>query len=322
MHNPTNTPQLPSDLLAWIRRLAFGSPQLADLSAPQLEQLAQVVVWSNLRDELKRLADLNRIDYPREKELFLQNAGRSGSAATRRAYTRALDTLEAWCRTRGLTVPEMKPRDADEFLYAQRARTRAGASIRLDAAGAGAFFSFLERRHDFLTNPFRGSRARPPRTPSRVPGVPSSAEVEVLIQAARPELRAVLVCLSSRGLRVGALPTLVLRGSRFSGHSKGKAIAGSLPAEALEAIAGAGLNPRRPFAGVTAKLLACRVRYHCRSVHRAGLVSETFSSHDFRHFFAVTEYHRDKDLYRLRVLLGHWDICVTERYLRSIQVLD
>jgi len=78
-------------------------------------------------------------------------------------------------------------------------------------------------------------------------------------------LRAAIVCMSSRGFRVGALPTLVIDKGEFSGGSKGKTILGKMPAEALESIQACGLNLRRPFASFSSRFLA----------------------HDLRHDFAV-----------------------------------
>lgn len=315
-------PESSTDLLHWVRRLATQTPQLTDLTAPQLEHLAQAVVWTTLRDELKRLSDLARIDYPSERRLFLENAGPTGSPATRMAYERSLNRLEAWCLTKGLSVPELKPRDADDFLYSLRAEARAPASVRLEAAGAGSFFSFLERRHDFITNPFRGSRARPANIPVRDPVVPDARLVALIIEAAGPELRAILTVLSRRGLRVGALPTMVIWQSRFVARSKGKKISGTLPPEVMEAVRQARLDERRPFAGHTARRLSDRVRRHCWRLHQSGRLPRTYSAHDLRHFYAVTEYTARPDLYRLKVLLGHSGIGVTERYLRSLRIHD
>lgn len=319
----TFSPQTASqdEVLALARRLAFDSPQLTDLTPAQLEHIAQVVVVVNLRDELKRLADLARIDYEKERNAFLLNASRTGSWSTIRAYVYGLCRLEDWVGRHGLAVLELTPRQADNYIYGLRALGRAPASIRLDTAAASAFFSFLERRFDFVRNPFRGSRARPAPRPVREPVIPTEAELMTLINAAESSLRAAIVCMSSRGFRVGALPTLVIEKGEFSGWSKGKGIWGKMPAEALESIEACGLNPRRPFADFSSRVLSHRVRYLARTLAERGAVREAFSAHDLRHYFAVNEYLNHRDLYRLKVLLGHYDVSVTERYLRTIRVL-
>ena len=44
-------------------------------------------------------------------------------------------------------------------------------------------------------------------------------------------------------------------------------------------------------------------------------------AHDFRHYFAATEYQKDHDIYRVSKLLNHASIAVTETYLKSINVI-
>lgn len=304
-----------------IHKIIEEAPTLFDLDPGQLEVLARAVVWGNLRDELKRRSDLARIPYTEEKEVFLQQAGRSGSEATRSAYRRSLDKAEAWCRTQGIQVLEMGPREADDFLYGLRTDGRAPASVRLDAAGVSSFFSFLERRYRAVTNPFRGSRARPAAVPVRELAVPGPDDWKVLTDSADPALKAALVCLGARGFRVGALPTLILRHGKFRGRSKGRVIMGRLPVEVLEALGAAGLDPRQPFQTVSAKQLGHRVRHHCRKLHAQGRIGAVYSAHDLRHYFAVQDYAAHRDIHRLKGLLGHHSVETTERYLRSVQVL-
>jgi hypothetical protein len=42
------------------------------------------------------------------------------------------------------------------------------------------------------------------------------------------------------------------------------------------------------------------------------------SCHDFRHFYAVTEYQKDRDIHRVKDLLHHSSIEITDNYLRSL----
>ena len=45
-----------------------------------------------------------------------------------------------------------------------------------------------------------------------------------------------------------------------------------------------------------------------------------YSAHDFRHYFAVSEYLKDKDIYKLSKLLDHSNISVTEGYLKGLKI--
>lgn len=59
-------------------------------------------------------------------------------------------------------------------------------------------------------------------------------------------------------------------------------------------IRAARLDSRRPFAGTTESKLA-----------ESGTISAAYSAHDFRHFYAITEFRKDRDVYRVSKLLGH-----------------
>ncbi len=216
---------------------------------------------------------------------------------------------------------ELTPRQADNYIYDLRAEGRAPASIRLDIAAISSFFSFLERRFDGIRNPFRGTKARPANLPTRELLIPTVGELQAMLEAADPELAAAMTCLSGRGFRIGALPTLVIDGDHFSGRSKGKTIYGQMPEKVLKAIEAAGLNPRRPFFHVPSKLISGRIRHLAWKLAQKGKVREAFSAHDLRHYFAVNEYQKNLDLYRLKELLGQHSVGVTERYLRSIRIL-
>lgn len=50
----------------------------------------------------------------------------------------------------------------------------------------------------------------------------------------------------------------------------------------------------------------------------AGKLRAKYSVHDLRHFFAVSLYEQTKDIYRLKEVLGHDTIGVTEAYVRSL----
>lgn len=304
-----------------VKRISRGQPSLAELPPDQLDLLAHAVVTTNLMEALRRLADLEGIDWAAEKALFLRTVSPTGSAATVRTYQDGLRRLEAWCQIQGLNPVGLGPAQADDYLYSLRSESRAAASVRLDAAGASSFYSFLGRRHASVINPFRGSRARP-KVSWGVPVVPSPADLGVLLVHANPLQSAVLTVLAGRGLRIGALPTLKVRGNRFWGTSKGRSIRGSWGPVIPVVLEAAGLDPVRPFARWTDKQLGHLVRGHSRRLFDRGLVGSVYSAHDFRHYFAVAEYRRDPNVFRLEKLLGHTSVATTETYLRSLDVLD
>jgi hypothetical protein len=135
------------------QRIAREAPTLAQLAPEEIEHVARIVMGQRLVRDLDRKADLAGIDYKVERETFLEQAGRTKSPNTRRAYTSALDRLETFAARRALPVLAMKPRDADDFAYCLSAEGRASASVRRDLAAASSFFAFLERRAESVHNP-------------------------------------------------------------------------------------------------------------------------------------------------------------------------
>lgn len=299
-------------------RIAHASPNLEALSLPQLEALARVVVAERLKDDLKGRAELARIDYPAERNAFLDHAGRTASLNTRRAYAAALDRLDAFAAFKGIPVPGMKAKDADDYAYSLSSAGRAPATVRRDIAAASSFFTFLERRFDFVRNPFRGTKARPAKRATKAASFPTETELAKILDTLPPAIRAAAVVMAARGLRVGALPSLSIRSGRFTARSKGKDISGDFPAAALNAIRKAGLDTKQPFAGMKEANLATQFRYYTEKLADAGTIAEPYSVHDLRHYFAVKEYRAKKDIVRVRTLLGHASIQVTETYLRGI----
>ena len=109
---------------------------------------------------------------------------------------------------------------------------------------------------------------------------------------------------------------------RFKARSKGKDISGELPGNALATIKAANApDKRRPFARIKEDALAHRIEYYIGKLHTAGKIGAAYSCHDFRHFFAVTEYRKDKDIKRAQGLLFHSGIQITDRYLRGLGVV-
>ena len=287
-------------------------------------KVVQMAAIQETTDNIRAAAKLAGINYSTEKETFLENAGRTQSTHTRAAYRAALNRLDAWAAWQKINPLELTPAQADDFIYSLRhdKNQKTGAAYsaardRLIVSAASAFFTWLERRHAGIKNAFRGIKARPALKYNR-PDVPSALEVETIIRELPADLAAAAAVMAYRGLRAGALPSLTISGGKFSGHSKGKDIAGELPSVALEAIKTAALPLRGPFSGLNVNTLEKRIARAIARFHKTGKVQGNYSAHDLRHFYAITEYGKDKDIYRVMRLLGHASIQVTANYLRGL----
>lgn len=283
----------------------------------QRAQAVQFAALLNTAQKVIAAANLAGINYRAEQETFLENAGRTQSLHTRTAYRAALGRFNAWAARQQLNPLEVSPAQADDFIYSLRGG-RSAASIRLDVSAASSFFTWLERRHAGIKNPFRGTKARPAKKQDGKIEIPDALDVETILRKLPADLAAAVAVMAYRGLRVGLLPTLAISGDRFFGRSKGKDISGALPTATLKAIKAAGLPLRGPFAGVLPNTLEKRIARAVAKLYATGKVQAAYSAHDFRHFYAVTEYRRDRDIHRVSRLLGHASILVTESYLKGL----
>ena len=300
------------------KKIATESPKLVDLPEEDLEKLARAVVAEGLKDELRKAADLEKVDYKGEREKFVSRASRTGSQRTKQLYSDALDKLDAWCKKQGIATLELTPALADDWIESLKAEGKAASTIRLLVAAGSSFWTWLERRHTELRNPFRGTRARPLNKPKRKLEIPTDGEIRIIENAADGWFKAAIVMMSLVGLRAGALPSLSISGDRYTCTTKGKEQRGKVPEEAREAILKAGLSLRSPFKDKAVHEIEDRFRYLTKKLRASGQIASRYSCHDLRHFFAIQIYESTHDVYQVEKALGHANVGVTENYLRSL----
>jgi site-specific recombinase XerC len=292
-------------------------PEPGKWTQKQKEQAIEFAALLDTAQKVIAAKNIAGINYSGEKETFLNNAGRTQSEHTRKAYRAGLERLDAWAAAQGINPLEMTPAQSDDFIYSLRGRS--AASIRLDVAAASSFFTWMHRRHNAIDNPFRGSKARPAKKSVKEVDPPQAAEeIETIIRELPASLAAAAAIMAYRGLRAGALPTLSIAGGKFTGFSKGKPIQGKLPPEALDAIKAASLPLRGPFAGILPNTLEKQIARAIKKLYQAGEVKAAYSAHDLRHYYAITEYRKDRDIRRVSKLLGHASIQITQNYLEGL----
>ncbi|MCK9545021.1 MAG: site-specific integrase [Novosphingobium sp.] len=306
------------DLIAFeniLHHMVENTPDLQSLSPEQLQAVAKAVLFDELKADLKQKVDIARIPYEELRAIFLERVAKR-SKATYKAYKTAIEALEAFNSRRGTDLLEMKAKDADAFISSLEGSS---ATVRLRTASVSAFFTFLEREtSQRVMNPFRGTRERPQRE-SATPIIPTIDEINKIIDSVKPSIRAGIIAILEHGFRVGALGTLTIWGGRFTTISKGKEVTGTISPKVIEAIKEAGLDNRKPFASLAKNSIQNAFNYATRQLLKNGKINAIYSVHDLRHFFAIQQYLIDRDIYRLKTLLNHASIQVTETYLKGIE---
>jgi site-specific recombinase XerD len=293
-------------------KIAREAPELKDLNKEQLGQIAKIVITQRLTDELNRKANIANVDYRMEKEIFLMVSSRTGSEYTQSSYKRALNILEKYAKRNNINILLMDYAQADNFINSLGGSPN---SKRLIIAGISSFYSYMERRNASIHNPIRGTKLRPVSKAVKDIEIPDDEDLNTIINEL-PELEKTAVYIMAyRGLRVGALNGLKIKGNTFQSCSKGKAIYGRFSDDIMRE-----LDNKMPFAGYTTTTLKVRVYRAVKKLYDEGKIKATYSAHDFRHYYAVSQYRQDKDIYKLSKLLNHSNIAITETYLKSLRI--
>lgn len=330
----TNEILIANSELETVEKSILQMPALKDLSAEQLAEIAKIVVVQNYTQEMKRDVDLMKFNYSDLKDTFLQTV--SDSKNTKLAYNNALSNFESYvagCRIDNIL--NIRNSIADNYIYNLRNSGKSASTVRQYTGAVSSFFSFAERESDgLIKNCFRGTKARPQAKTNNAGKFYNicinentlnevNADIEKLLShIENKELKAIILIMKSCGLRVGAFnKDFQIKGNKFICTTKGAEFFGTLPEACLKAIRQAGLKHTDVFSGWTDNKVKCLFKYYTRNLYKAGVIHYAYSCHDLRHFFAVSEYKKDCDIYRVSKALGHSSIAITEKYLKGLNVI-
>lgn len=324
----TNIDQQLKDLIindAEIKQAILNNPDA-------VKRILQSTIIDEIKQDIKTQKLLLSFNYENEKQTFLDHYK---SEHTRNGYKYALQDFENFCNLHQLKTPlECNPATADEWIYNQRKENKAPATIRRNVAGVSAFFTYIERASNHkILNPLRGTKARPKeerKTQNKFYSMGNvdalhlskvEQDIRTIINAVdNPELKVIILIMYKRGLRCGSFERMNIHGEQFKTVSKEKTITGVLDAELLQALNDAGIKHNAPFTEWNENRLKCLFRYYSTKLYKAGLINYVYSCHDLRHYYALNEYTKNKDIHRLSKLLNHSSIAITEKYLRGLYV--
>ena len=311
--------------LKTIEKSILGTPALKDLSPEQLAEIAKLVIVQQYTKEMSRDVELMKFDYNSLKNSFLNNI--STSKNTKLAYQNALCNFEEFIAENKIgNILDINNSIADVFIYSLKNAGLSASTVRQYTGAVSSFFSFAERKTDgIIKNSFRGTKARPKANSNNAGKFYNicindktlnevSADIDTIIShIENKELKAIILIIKCCGLRVGAFnANFQIKGNEFTG---------TLPDNCLKAIRNAGLKHTDVFAGWTDTKLKNLFKYHTNNLYKNGCIHYAYSCHDLRHFFAITEYKKDCDIYRVPKTLGHSSIAITEKYLKGLKVI-
>ena len=295
-----------------------------------VKRLLQENIIDELKADIAQKKAVMRYDFQQEAADFLNHCGLR-SKHTAKAYRYALADFSKWTESKGIETPlAITPELADAYIYDLQTQGKAAATIRQHIGGLSAFFNGMERKSNFaIKNCFRGTRALPKK--KAVKRIENEIPTEnlrlfrkdimtIIKNEPCKELQTMIYIMAFRGLRAGSFQKMNVHGKKFFTESKGKEISGELPEICIEAIEKAGLKKTAPFADWNTAKVSAMFQYHIGKLYAAGKIAYKYSAHDLRHFYALTEYTKNKDIYALKNLLNHSSIAVTEIYLQGLGV--
>lgn len=322
--------------LAQMIKLAFMQDAEIKTAIMQDQNAIAKILQSNIIDEIKQELKQQKLfykyNYENEKQSFLDTCK---SENTKSGYNYALKDFETFCNQYEIENPiACTPSNVDMWLLNQRTQNKAPSTIRRNAGALSAFFAYIERKSNGeIRNPVQGTKARPKVTATRKTKFYSmgnvdathlqqiAKDVETILQHEHnKELKAIISIMAYRGLRCGSFEQMTIHGEQFRTVSKGEEVKGVLPAICLQEVINANVKRNEPFTTWTSNRVKQNVKNHCKKLYDEGLISFKYSAHDFRHFFALSEYELHHDIYKLSKLLNHSGIAVTENYLRGLHV--
>ena len=180
------------------------------LTQEQYNKLTQAAVLQNIVDSLKIYTQLQNIDYENEAKIFFSQCSKNDSKHTQRQYKNGLSKLEIYLANKNINILKLTPSQADDFCIYLKTLDISNATIRTTISSCSAFFSFLERRHQAIKNPFRGTRTLPPARAKKEVVIPSEAELDFIISNIKNKsIRTAIIFIKYTGVRVGSFDTWI-----------------------------------------------------------------------------------------------------------------
>lgn len=300
---------------------------IADLE----KALDHALIESNA-EKLKKAAAIERFNYQDMKESFIADRN---SINTKKSYLQAFNSFETFLRNKNIKNPFLLNYElADDWITDQKSSNeKSNNTIRRNVACLSSFFSDVERKTaGEIKNYFRGTRKRPEKKLTEKNKFyfqkvnkdvlqDVKHEIDIIIESiADDTLKAIIRLAVTGGYRVGSFETMELTENSYKLISKGKKQLEFFTPDQMEILSAANLRNKKPFKEYTADRLKHKFKYYADKLYESGNIKYKYSFHDLRHYFALSEYLENHDIYRLSKLLNHSSIVITENYLKGFSI--
>ncbi len=314
---------------------------ISDLPENLQKKIQQYAALDIYKDRAKEVIEANQVDI---NEIVIQWLAIRKSSKTQEAYKKALDDFFIFLKSLNINPLLVKPGLTDKYMMQLTGRLKPN-TIRQKMSACSSFYSLLKRYSFISVNPFHGAAL--PRKEYRkaiqtdltktIP-VMNKEEYEIIleeienriktfgkrscdkrIRVGAKKLKIAIHFMAEYGLRAGAIQTIIIQDDRFSFLTKGnKSYNRILEDESKNLIM--NFPNKQPFKTYGKKTMQSALKTITSFLYESRLIRYSYSCHDFRHFYAVNFYEKEKDIVRLKALLGHASINVTDVYLQSLGI--
>lgn len=304
------------------------------LSDPEaVKRIIEATVIDELKQDIHKKKVAAKLPYYPMVKNFIDTID---SEYTKKAYTKALHDYYHFYNPDG-TTEQRNPLLSNKTDFANFINVyledKSPSTIRLKAAAISAFYQYLLPYSDYeLENITKDIRLPKKKAVNknkfymRNTSLDNDSlryianDIEKIERAVKdPVFMCIIFIMACRGLRCGSFEHITIKDNNFTTISKGKQISGTLPGICIDAIKTCNFNYKE-FNQWTENRVKCLFKYYTTKLYKAGTIAYPYSCHDLRHFYAINEYNKLKDIYKLSKLLDHTSISVTERYLKGLGV--
>lgn len=290
-----------------------------DISGLNREQLQQVVLSTRM-DEYKSQIKNQIRNSEFNAEEFIYKFLNTKTKHTSRAYGLHIANFITFLS--GKSMLDVNFNIVDEYVaLVLNTYSKGKASIAL--ASLSSLYSVLVRYEKIDRNPWKGARLKN-EIVSKTKKMLSEKTIECIYKKYNSDSKA------DRKMRV-ALHTMFTYGHRIGffnstiSYNKETGVLSSISKGKLYRIDTSGDNFIEDNYELLYELNSNSIQSSfsrtVAKLYKNGIIIQKPSVHEYRHHFAIVEYKKDKDLYRVMRLLNHSSVTITEKYLASMEVL-
>jgi len=302
--------------------IPFEKSSLQKIFETASSEELQAAEESNRAEKLAIVAIRKDIPINKEMEIWL---GTIRSASSKRTYRNGIKKLLKYCESHDIKPTLLTHNDIKIFINWLNANGASSPSIKTTVSACNKLFTELWKNHEIpeQTNPFR-IKGLLHRNTERVKLllVPDKIDANRLLEYAYTTNMVVYTAIKliiKHGMRRGAFENMIIRGKKAVTKSKGRMHRFDLDDEDIQLLEANPLNEH------TATNLGGRINYLLEQAYKKGITKEPYSAHDFRHYFAIDFFMKNKNtiicndiLIILSKKLGHSSIHTTIKYLDSL----